>query len=393
MMKNMSPCTKAHRFLRIVSLLSFLVFLTILPNIYANLQTAISIGSYGGITYNNFVPLLGGWGGIRIYETVRATNIENGSKRYWPQSIVFPGEVASNAELTCLELKSRRYNAVRFIWQPATTGKPSTWLYNETWMDRAIKIAKALNMWIIIDCHAFHDHYQYENQWINEWYNIISRFKDSYEKIVWEPINEPCMWYYDGSNKLTGTAAVNKLAQIYQRWINICRGLGDTHWIVISNICWYDPHPWTFPSVNDPLNRIFLTSHFYMLYEYEMDRWTISEAQLFADQRFMIIINAINTLQRPFLCTEMGATPFSGDYDTPEEVPTCRYGGVSAYSDVSLAFVQRMITRMDNYSSRIGYILWCAGDWAKNWPEGWHYGGLYGGLDIWGQLLEYEEFQ
>lgn len=392
-MINMNLCKEVHRFLRIASLICFLVFLILLPNIYANLQTAISIGSYGAVTYDNLVPLLGGWGGIRIYETMRATNIENGSKRYEPPSIVFPGEVASNAELTCLELKRRRYNAVRFMWCPATTGKHPTWLYNESWMDRAIKIAKALDMWVIIDCHGYHDHYQYEDQWINEWHNIISKFKDSYQKIVWEPINEPVMWYYDGSNKLTGTEAVNRLGQIYQRWINMCRGLGDTHWIVISPPNWYDPHAWAFPSVNDPLNKIFLNGHFYMFYEFNMDRWTTEGAQLFADKKFNIIVDAINTIKKPFLCTEIGATPFSGEYDTLEEVPTCRYGGASAYSDVSLAFVQRMITRMDNYSPRIGYILWTAGDWAKNWPEGWHYKGLYGGLDLWGQLLEYEGFQ
>ena len=388
----MSAYKNLCRILRISSFLSFLVLFTVLPNIHATLETAIAISSYGTIRYDNVVPLLGGWGGIRIYETMRATNVENGSKRSTPPSIVFPGEVASNAELTCLEIKRMGYNTVRFMWKPATSPKHFTWKYNETWMGRAIQIAKALNMWIIIDCHGYSDHYQYEDEWINEWYEVILKFKDSYDKIVWEPINEPVMQWTDGSNKLTGEVAVNELARIYQRWINMCRSLGDTHWIVVSHLCWYDPEPWQFPIVYDPLNRIFLNAHYYIFYQYNQNNWTIEWAQQKADKRFNKIVEIINTHKRPFISTEMGPQPFTPGYDE-NVVPDAQYGGASGYSIVSLAYIQRLIKYFDSYPGRIGYILWTAGDWGKDWEDGWHYGGLYGGMDIWGCLLEYAPFE
>jgi len=378
-----------------VNLFVILIILAILPNINTALQNFFTLNSYGTILYNNAVPLLGGWGGIRLCETVRMTNIENNSRRYSPPSIVFPGEVASNAELTCLEIKKMGYNAVRFIWRPATSEGDASWKYNENWMNRAIEIAKALGMWIIVDCHGYHDAYQYEEEWLNEWRGVIFRFKDSYEKIVWEPINEPLMYWKDGSHKLTGKDAVNELARIYQRWIDMCRGLGDAHWVVVSHICWWDPLPYVewFPVVSDPLNRIFLNGHFYYFYEYNMDRWTVEQAQRMADRTFNNVVAVIDKYKRPFLCTEMGATPFTAKYNTVESVPTAQYGGAAGYSTVSFAYIQRLITNFDNYPGRIGYILWTAGDWAKSWPQGWHYGGLFGGMDVWGQLLEYKSFK
>jgi aryl-phospho-beta-D-glucosidase BglC (GH1 family) len=241
-------------------------------------------------------------------------------------------------------------------------------------------------MWIIADCHAYYDQYQYEDQWINHWQGIVARFKDSYDKIIWEPANEPVMNWEDDSHALNGQQAVTELARIYQRWIDMCRGMGDTHWVVVSAVCWWNSLPFEdwFPSVNDPLNKIYLNSHFYYFYEWAQDKWTVADAEANADERFNEVLAAMSKHGRPFLCTEYGATPFSSDYGY-DQVPTAQYGGASGYSTVSLAFTQELTRHFND--AGISYVLFPAGEWAKDWSQGWHYTGLYGGMDVWGQYL------
>ena len=365
-----------------------LVFSNSLPTAVSASTTSPSIHSQGTISYYGAIPLLGGWGGVRLFETRHATNIENNSWRSTPPSIVFSGEIASNAELTCLEIKKRGYNTVRAYWEPPTSQQDEYWGYNEAWLQRFIEIAKALDMWIIVDCHGYRDHYQYEDQWISHWQEIISRFKDSYDKIVWEPQNEPLM------NTGDPYTDVQELGRIYQRWIDMCRGLGDTHWIVVSGKCQWSPLPFPdwFPVVNDPLNKIFLNYHFYYFYEWE-DVWTVEGAEASADRWINNINAVIDKHNRPFLCTETSAFCYSHNYQY-EQVPTAQYGGASGYSTVSLAFLQRLVNNFDSRAEgRISYMLWPAGDWAKHWSQGWHYTGLYGGMDIWGHLLTYEAFE
>jgi hypothetical protein len=348
-------------------------------------QTAQSVPSYGIISYDDAInPLLGGWGGVRLVETTTYTNIENDSLRTTPASIVFAGEVASNAELTLIYMKSQGYNAVRACWRTPTTEPITGWNpYNDVWMQRFIEIAKALNMWIIADCHAYYDHYQYEDGWIEHWHHVLSTFKDSYDKIIWEPINEPVMQWSDGTHALEGQQAVNELARIYQRWIDMCRDLGDQHWIVVSGVCWWNnlpPVDW-YPVVSDPFNRTFLNYHFYYFYDDYPNDWTIADAQAKADYRFDVAKQVIAKYNRPFISTEVGAQAYYGV--TPP--PDLQYDGASGYSTVSLAFVQRLMANFNSYG--VGYVLWPAGDWAKDWSGGWHYTGLYGGVDVWGQLL------
>jgi len=347
-------------------------------------QTAQSVPSYGTISYDDANdPLLGGWGGVRLVETTRYTNIEADSPRTTPPSIVFPGEVASNAEMTLIYMKSQGYNTVRACWRPPTTEPITGWNpYNDVWMQRFIEIAKALDMWIIADSHDYFDHYQYEDGWIEHWRHVLSTFKDTYTKIVWEPQNEPLMQYRDGSNELKGEQAVTELGRIYQRWINMCRAMGDTHWIIFSGKCYGCelPFPDWFPNVIDPLNKIFLNYHFY--YFIEWSTWTIESARQSANIKINEIKQVIAKHNRPFICTEIGAQP---NCYAETEVPDRQYDGTSGYSNVSLAFVQQMVENFQ--AERIGYMLWPAADWAKDWSEGWHYGGLYGGVDVWGQLL------
>lgn len=344
-----------------------------------------NIPSYGNVLYGSSPPYITGWGAFFIWEIDRYTNEENDSARTSPMSIVFPSEIASNAEMAMEYMKARGYNAVRVWWEPPTS---ITWVpYDEAQLQKWIDLARGLDMWIVACCAAYYDQYQYEDQWINHWREIMTRFKDSYDKIIWEPANEPVMQWHDGSHQLTGYTAVTELARIYQRWIDMCRGLGDSHWIVVSCASWWLDIPWVdwFPIVNDPSNKVYIGAHFYYFYEWQQNRWTVADAEADADAKFNDILAAVSKHKRPFICTEYGAFPFSPNYDF-NAVPTAQYGGASGYSTVSLAFTQRL-TRHFN-SAGIGYLLFPAGGWAKDWPPGWHYGGLYGGLDIWGQYLQ-----
>lgn len=299
-------------------------------------------------------------------------------------SAVFPNQLASDAEMAMIKLKNDGYNAIRAYWEASTSpsylpdGK-----YDQTQMNKFIDIAKALNLWVVGCCMCFFDQYEYETQWLNDWKNIIGNTSSRYDKIIWEPCNEPLMQYSDGSHALTGQTAIDGLRDIYNSWINMDRGLGDNHWIVVSEVCWMNGG---FPNVTDPLNRIFLNMHLYYNYQQFSSKWTISQAQTFADSQYGVITSAMSTFNRPFLCTEMGAHWVAGS------PPDVQYDGASGYTTVSLAFVQRLITDFDNYNGRIGYMLWPAGDWAKDWSEGWHYCGLYGGMDVWEQLLASELF-
>ncbi|TMH94808.1 hypothetical protein E6H37_06630, partial [Candidatus Bathyarchaeota archaeon] len=64
--------------------------------------------------------------------------------------------------------------------------------------------------------------------WLQYWSPIVQQFTNTYNRIIWEPINEPVM---------TNNTDVASLSNAYQQWINQARGLGDTHWIVVQNLC------------------------------------------------------------------------------------------------------------------------------------------------------------
>jgi hypothetical protein len=282
-------------------------------------------------------------------------------------------------------LKQRGYNAIRVMFESEhTISNPNDpqWAWNNTWFEEVLQLAAHYDLWVIVDYHGYCEAYQYTNDWLSFWQDKISRYKDAYDKIVWEPINEPRIIWQDGTNKLEGQAAVDALANLYQQWINICRGLGDTHWIVVSGVCWWNSLPavdW-YPVVSDPLNRTFLNYHFYYFYDDNPDSWTVSEAEANADFWFQVVKDAIAKYHRPFLCTEMGAASY---YGTPP--PDLIVDGSAGYSNTSLAFVRRMIQNFDSYQARIGYMLWTAGDWTSQ-------SELYGAIDIWGNLVYPQAF-
>lgn len=360
----------------IMSSLIITFFLTSYSNVSGALLSSEPISTYGIISYDGMSsPLLGGWGGIRLYEVNRFTSETNDSPRTEPPSIVFPGEVASNTEMTMRKMKEIGYNAVRVIFHSPLLETVPEWDWDDSWFQKTLAIAEALDLWLIVDYHGYYDASRVKDGWIAWWRdNLISKYKDAYNRLIWEPINEPVM------EGLEGQDAVDALELAYQEWIDMCRGLGDTHWIVISGVCWWNSLPFVdwFPTVNDSLNKIFLNYHFYYFYEYHQDAWTEEEAETHAGNVYNEIQGVIETHNRPFLCTELGAD--CGVVLPPDVI----FSGSAQYTPVTLAFVQRLISHFDAHPNRIGYILWPGGDWSN--------AELYGAMNIWGNLLTYETF-
>jgi len=345
-------------------------------------ESQLNVTSFGIISYKE--PLIGGWGGVRLYEVNRFTEDQPPVRlRTTPPSIVFASKVASNTEMVMRKLKDQGYNGLRVMFDsPFLPINPPDWGWNDTWFEKTLQIAKVLDIWILLDYHAYYDAYQMTEQWVDFWRDKISRYKDSYDKMVWEPINEPLLQWQDGSHRLEGQAAVDALAGIYQQWIDMCRGLGDTHWIAVSAVCWWNSLPkvdW-YPIVNDSLNKTFLNYHFYYFYDDYPNNWTVSEAEANADYWFQVVKDVIRKYHRPFLCTEVGAASYYG-----RPPPDLIVNGSAGYSTTSLSFVKRIIQNFDSYQGRMGYMLWMAGDWT---PQS----ELYGAMDIWGYLLNHQVF-
>lgn len=371
------------RKLCVSSAAALVLLLTCLIPVSAS-QSSPLIASYGVISYKE--PLVGGWGGVRLFEVNRFTEANPPVRqRTTPASDVFIGEVASNAEMVMRLLKQRGYNAIRAYFESEHTvsnlGDPE-WAWNDAWFEKFVELAKYYDLWVIVDYHGYCEAYQFTDDWISFWQDKISRYKDIYDKMVWEPINEPRLQWQDGSHKLEGRAAVDALTDVYQRWIGMCRSLGDTHWIVVSAVQFWTslPHVDWYPNVNDPLNKTFLNWHFYYFYDDEPDDWTVPEAEANADYWFQVVKDAIAKYYRPYLCTELGAASY---YGTPP--PDLVVDGSAGYSNTSLAFVKRLIQNFDSYPGRIGYMLWMAGDWTPR-------SQLYGAMDVWGDLLNHQAF-
>lgn len=359
-------------------LISFLIFpLAVSPTL--SLQSSYSVSSRGYVLYNSKPPLLRGWGASRIHEADRYKGEWTDGPRQEPASEVFPFEVASDLEMTVKLLLKRGYNAIRVgfdgpvNWSESKAGPE--WQWNEAYFAKALEICRHYGIWMII-CYFGHgsDPYQHTTEWLNFWRYIIETYGPRYDKIVWEPCNEPLPWYSDGSNKLSGRDAVNLIGQIYQEWINMARGLGDAHWLVVPVPDWWNPLPeeeW-WPNVTDPLNRTFLGRHHYFFYEDHKNNWTLEAAEAQADHDFQVDMAAITRYGKPFLNTEFGAT--TGGSEAPDQVYV---NGYTAYSNTTLAYVKRLIKNYED--AGLGYILFPCSDVYP--PR------LYGDMNVWGQYV------
>ncbi len=317
-------------------------------------------------------PVIVGWGGTRLDETV-SHDPSN------PPSNVFPGEQASNQEMQVLKLQSMGLNAFRVSFQSACGSPQEMGSYDSSDLERSIAIAEHYGFWVIVDYHGYNDLAINGGPdcWLNFWRPVVQQFQGRYERIVWEPLNEPNGF---GDN-------VPFLGEQYQRWINQTRSLGDTHWIVVQSVCSYGCglSDWAdgFPSVADPVGKVFISLHSYMGYHDYPSSWNNSTAEAVAQRNYQAVLDGIARTGWPVLNTEGGADELC-DHCAPDEVLT----GSAGYTVTSFHFIQALTNLYDSYTPRINWVWWTMGSWTDT-PGA----GLYGSLapNGWGSLLQYRK--
>src|SRR5436189_3125804 len=185
-------------------------------------------------------PVLIGWGGIRMDKSVANTA--------GTSSAVFPGEYASNMELSLISMKAKGYNTVRVDFDPFCTDTVDhnyMSVYSQTNAQRAVHIAQHYGFWIIIDYHGYSDIFRNTSCWLNYWKPIVQNIGPLYSQIIWEPENEPTTSCNNSPSSClsapcsSDSSCVTYLSSAYQQWINQARSLRDTHWIVVQNLCSY----------------------------------------------------------------------------------------------------------------------------------------------------------
>ena len=228
-----------------------------------------------------------GWGATRLKDTDPNSTA--------PNSVVFPGQKASNFEQIALREAALGYNVIRGSFSPYCTAKfsltppdPSNYHfigdYSATQLARAIKIASYLSFWIVVDYHGYSDLYNSTTVscWQSAWFGstagnstngifgaegIVGQFKNNYTRIIWEPLNEP-----KRPGSISDSVWNATLSSDYQAWLNYDRKAGDTHQVVLQNICSYgcglDRTVWWqgYPTVNDTQNAVLESIHNYIYY-------------------------------------------------------------------------------------------------------------------------------
>jgi hypothetical protein len=342
-------------------------------------------------------PLLGGWGGTRLEDTVQNSTA--------PPSQVFPREGRSNFEQIAIRQLQLGYNTIRGSFAPTcsdqyrlnTYAHPQDFMgnYSQAQLTRAVNIAQHFHMWIVVDYHGYADFYNSTlvNCWVNVWNGIVSQFKNSYSRIIWEPLNEPNDVAGGTGNDTVQTAAISV---DYQNFINQARSLGDTHWIVVQNLCsfscgkYVEQYYMDYPTVNDTIGHVFESLHTYLYYNdtaFHTDChgscsvWSNSTADLTARAYYLDMLNETAKMGWTNFNTEGGTSCGSG---CPHVI-----SGSAGYSIVSFHFIQSLINYEDSASPRIGRLLWVAASWTDT-PNA----GVYGALNPsqWGTLITYKSF-
>src|SRR5881396_1303701 len=356
------------------------------------------------------VPVLTGWGGVRMDES--ASNLGG------PPSAVFPGENASNMELSLMLLKAKGYNTVRVDFDPYCTDTVNynyMSVYSQTNAQRAVHIAQHYGFWIIIDYHGYSDIFRNTSCWLNYWKPIVQNIGPLYSNIIWEPENEP--EYYDCNNSPSScpsapcssdSSCVTYLSSAYQQWINQARSLGDTHWIVVQNLCSYSCNLCPagdgacpsavdgYPRVSDPLGtlsqsgRIFISLHSYMDFNsyYDSVGWNNTIAESVALAYYQTVVAGISKTGWPALNTEGGTDPLCDHCSSTP--PDTILVGSAGYTNVTLHFIQTLTKLYDSNSpQRINWVWWPAGSWTDTTSS------VYGAMNCasnpegWGCLLQF----
>ena len=310
-------------------------------------------------------PIIQGWGGVTLDE-------------------------AANGQLqpTLSRLNQSGYNGVRIGFSGSVTHCPSGELgsWSPDWFNQTIHLAQQYGLWVILDYHSYADLVDStcQAQWLLFWNSVLS-VDWRYDRIVWEPINEPA-----------GSVAV--LSSAYQAWITLARGLGDKHWIAVENTisndgCNFDPLSLVncYPKVTDPLNQTFLSIHPYLFYDLwqsisstygvcsssSANPWGNGTAECVANVYNQGMLQASGKYHMPILDTEGGAVYYSCNNvcaRPPDAVGT----DDASYSVTTFHFIQYLTTLMD--SRGMGWLWWEAGE-----------GSCCGALDTWGSLLSFQQ--
>ena len=383
---------------------TYTVSLTVTDSLGKTATSSQSVIVLSPSTGGSSVPVLIGWGGIRMDEAVANSG--------GTPSAVFPGESASNMELLVILLKAKGYNTVRVDFDPYCTDTVDynyMSVYSQTNAQRAVAIAKSYGFWIIIDYHGYSDIFRNTSCWLNYWQPIVQNIGPLYSQIIWEPENEP--EYYDCANSPSScpsapcssdTSCVTYLSSAYQQWIDQARSLGDNHWIVVQNLCSYGCNLCPggdgscsaavtgYPTVTDPLGtlsqggRIFISVHSYMDYSYYSSSggWNSATADSVAQGYYQTVVAGVQTTGWPALNTEGGTDPLC--YPCSSSPPDTVMSGSAGYTTTTLHFIQALVNLYDSNSpQRINWVWWPAGSWTDTTssvygamncssnPEGW----------------------
>ena len=378
-------------------------------------------------------PLLKGWGGVGIAESDQNSTA--------PSSTVFPGEHASNMEQAFANLTRKGLNAERVLfYNPLTANKTmvgkgvKSFNYTDARLGRTLSIAQHFGIWLVLNEHQNCDWanetsicyknfgdtvYKFSNvqgNWTSFWQNNITRIalNSGYSNFMYEPLNEPIVSnqtingkVYDtkinGQNQ-TRPGNPQNLVIPYENFISLIRNtVGDTtHYIIASNAEWDGD----FPSLTDPAGLVFLTHHFYYEYgnapkgctqpghvvpgynstgAYVLSTycgWSVSNAQLYADNVTSYFRTAQSRFGWPIISTEAGADFISNSTaGAPTDYVLAK--GACKYASSTASFIQQLINDLSQ-SPSIGYQLWMNGDWG-----GPKVSSIYGCLSWWGKSLTY----
>src|SRR6266699_3170249 len=343
------------------------------------------------------VPVLVGWGGIRMDESVAGSG--------GTPSAVFSGESASDMELLVIQLKAVWYNTVRVDFDPYcsdTVDYNYMSVYSQTNAQRAVQIAQHYGFWIIIDYHGYSDIFRNTSCWLSYWKPIVQNIGPLYSNIIWEPENEPTLDCSNSPSSCPGascssdTSCVTALGNAYQQWITQARSLGDTHWIVVQNLCSYgcglSNMANGYPTVTDPLGtlsqggKIFISLHSYMDYGQNSGSWNSATADSVAQQYYQAVVSGVSNTGWPALNTEGGTDPLCSSC-----APDTILGGSAGYTTTTFAFIQALVNLYDsNTPQRINWVWWPAGSWT-NTPGAGTYGAMQCNSNPigWGCLLTF----
>src|SRR3989441_581701 len=359
-----------------------------------------SLTSLPASTGSGSVPTLVGWGAVRMDESQAGSG--------GTSSAVFPGESASNMELVLIEMKAKGYNTVRVDFDPYCTDTVDynyMSVYSQTNAQRAVQIAQHYGFWIIIYYHGYSDVFRNTSCWLSYWKPIVQNIGPLYSNIVWEPENEPTLDCTNSPSSCptapcsSDSSCVTYLSSSYQQWINQARSLGDTHWIVVQNLCSYacglSDMSQGYPTVTDPLGtlsqggRIFISLHSYMDYNQFRSSWTNTTAEQLANQYYQAVVAGVSNTGWPALNTEGGTDTLSCDPNMCG--PDIVLNGSAGYTLVTFHFIQTLVNLYDrNSPERINWMWWPAGSWT-NTPGSGQYGALQCNSNPigWGCLLTF----